>query len=76
MPTDPLCCLSCRLRLPDQRGLCVGCYLALKKLVAKGRTSWARLEAAGRCLPSPRGWSTHHEKTGPSAAWKKRKRKE
>jgi hypothetical protein len=33
------------------RGLCSSCYIVANKLVNEGKTTWAKLEAAGKALP-------------------------
>lgn len=36
------------------RGLCKTCHRAASKLIAKGKTTWAKLEKAGKILHSNR----------------------
>jgi hypothetical protein len=56
MRPAPDCCLSCPCRLVSCRGLCQRCYGRLCRLVRQGKTTWAELEQAGRCLPAaPQG---------------------
>jgi hypothetical protein len=61
MPNTPLYCLTCRARLARSRGNCPRCYTRHKKAVARGKTTWAALEAAGLVLPArPQGEGWRH----------------
>lgn len=46
-------CLNTRCRCSKlvSRGLCANCYATASKLVRDGRTTWRKLERAGKVLP-------------------------
>jgi hypothetical protein len=52
---DPIACLNCRRGVGRVRGLCAHCYNVLRKQVVAGETTWAALEAAGKCQRSRAG---------------------
>lgn len=45
-------CMNKCGRVKDSRGLCRNCYGKLLDQVKAGTTTWAKLEAAGKCLPA------------------------
>ena len=56
--TALLCCLTCRERLAQLRGVCPRCYKRHFKAVRTGQTTWAALLAAGAILPAQSaGWA-------------------
>ena len=59
LDANPVGCLACQERVARTRGCCTRCYTRHQKAVAQGKTTWARLEAAGLVLPAQpvgRGW--------------------
>ena len=57
--TDPVVCLTCRKRVCVTRGCCERCYGRHRRAVARGKKTWAELEAAGLTLPVQppgKGW--------------------
>lgn len=42
-------------KIRQSLGLCSSCYSRLHRQVRRGQTTWACLEAAGRCLPASGG---------------------
>ena len=49
-------CLRCKRGCLSgmRRGLCPACYQVLNQRVRKKKTTWALLEAAGKCLTAQR----------------------
>lgn len=43
------------MRVQKIRGLCGAHYAAASKYITQGKTSWAKLEAAGKVLPAEKG---------------------
>ena len=56
-PGGPLVCLECRERFASSRGLCRRCYQRLNWQVRTGKTTWAKLEKAGRARPKAGRWA-------------------
>jgi hypothetical protein len=54
MAESPTVCLTCRRRFASTRGNCPSCYSGLRKRVARGLTTWGRLEAEGKAAPATR----------------------
>ena len=60
-------CLNCRNIFPAVRCLCRTCYAKFYKMVRGGKTTWAELEAAGKCRaadpPDKRNVMRHLKRT-------------
>ena len=62
-PNAPAVCLECRVRFARTRGLCKSCYARLGWRARAGKTTWIKLEKAGRAKPAGKsGW---HGSRGP-----------
>jgi hypothetical protein len=48
---------------PNARGLCRSCYNTASRLVREKKTTWAKLEKAGKALP------LSQKKAGVTTAW-------
>jgi hypothetical protein len=56
MGMQPTRCMTCQERVVYRRGCCVRCFGRHRTAIAKGKTTWAKLERRGLVLPAqPRG---------------------
>ncbi len=51
MSNRPRCCIATCNESANSRGLCTGHYLAARKVVVDGKTTWKKLEKLGKSKP-------------------------